>query len=230
MRIQAVAFDIDGTLYPNPQMFIHSLGPIIAYSRLFYHYAAIRRRVRDHTGPDSHVSAQTNYVADKLRIPIAEAETRIRELYRAWDHSFRGIRPFRGVARVLGQLQQNGVRMAALSDFPVGRKLQYLGVEKYFDFSFCSESTNYLKPHPAPFQELSQRLEIPPHDILYVGNSYSKDIVGAHEVGMMTAWIVPQRFACRYSSTDDDQKAADIIFSRYKELIPRIQQRCRCLA
>jgi putative hydrolase of the HAD superfamily len=45
------------------------------------------------------------------------------------------------------------------------------------------------KPTLLPFMSLSQRLGIPPSRILYVGDSYDNDVVGAKRAGMSAALL-----------------------------------------
>jgi putative hydrolase of the HAD superfamily len=190
MRIRAVAFDVDGTLYPNSQMFLHSLPPFFSHPRLFIAFARARSSVRAAADSRRHVEIQAERVAAALRIGPAEAQERIEShLYRGWERSYRGIRPFPDVRKALEELRATGISLAALSDFPIGRKLEYLGLEDLVKTAFCSEETGFLKPHPAPFEALAERLETHPDEILYVGNSYEKDIVGALSAGMHAAWV-----------------------------------------
>ena len=129
-------------------------------------------------------------------------------LYENWEKSFRIIRPFSGLKEVLDQLRSDGYILGVMSDFPVQNKLKYLGLEGW-DCSFTSEQTNYLKPHPEPFLELARRMKLDPAEILYVGNSFSKDIKGASAVGMKTAYLY---------SGKKKADSADFTFTDYRRL------------
>lgn len=52
-----------------------------------------------------------------------------------------------------------------------------------------SENVRAYKPHPAPFQKILENLKVLPEESIYVGNSLFDDVMGAHGVGMKTAWI-----------------------------------------
>lgn len=45
------------------------------------------------------------------------------------------------------------------------------------------------KPSSVPFMAISQRAHVNPGRILYVGDSYENDVVGAHNAGMITAYL-----------------------------------------
>nr|MDA3948118.1 HAD family hydrolase [Spirochaeta sp.] len=62
-------------------------------------------------------------------------------------------------------------------------------IENLWNVAFSSEETGYLKPNPEPFQRLIAEFGRPAERILYVGNSYHYDVVGARSCGMKTAHI-----------------------------------------
>ena len=83
-----------------------------------------------------------------------------------------------------------GLRIAVLSDYPVERKLKYLGLlQEGWDVLLSSEVTQYLKPNPEPFGELLSRWGLPAEAVLYVGDNYEYDVFGACAVGMKTAYL-----------------------------------------
>jgi putative hydrolase of the HAD superfamily len=45
------------------------------------------------------------------------------------------------------------------------------------------------KPDPAIFALAVERLGVEPAEVLYVGDSFDKDIVGAHAAGLRTGWL-----------------------------------------
>ena len=68
-------------------------------------------------------------------------------------------------------------------------ELEDSGLKKYFDFTLYSSGIPYRKPHPSIFQLAINHFQLAPYEILFVGDSLSLDILGAHQVGMKTAWI-----------------------------------------
>jgi putative hydrolase of the HAD superfamily len=110
-------------------------------------------------------------------------------IYEEWVETFRRISPYSGIRKTLRKLRSRGLKTAVLSDYPVDSKLKYLGLDGLWDCAFSSEETGYLKPHPRAFLRLADRLELPTHKILYVGNTYAIDIVGARRAGMRTAYL-----------------------------------------
>jgi putative hydrolase of the HAD superfamily len=64
---------------------------------------------------------------------------------------------------------------------------------------------------------------LPPEEILYVGNSFAYDVVGAKKAGMKAAWITRSFAAGRFATHASPAGAgpdvkADFVFSGYRQL------------
>lgn len=188
---KGIAFDIDGTLYPEGSLrLLPMVSPMITRPKLFQAYRKTRKSLREFDYTGSLREEQARRVGELLGISLAQAEDRIeKELYHPWDRGYRRIKPFSGVYNLLAELHRRGVPMGSLSDFPISHKLETLGVADFFSFAISSEDTEYLKPHKAPFLALAQGMNLNPEEILYVGNSYTKDVLGAAAVGMGTVLL-----------------------------------------
>ncbi len=136
-------------------------------------------------------------------------------IYGKWESTFRGIKITRDVIDALNELRNMKLKLGVLSDFPVERKLRFLGLEGIWDCAVCSEITGYLKPNPESFLYAAKRLNVPVHNILFVGNNYFYDIIGASNVGMKTAHL-----SLRKSKAGS---AADFTFSEYSSLVEFIK-------
>ena len=190
MDISAVAFDLDGTLYPYSMMYRLSVPLFLRHPRFVYHFGRVRREIRDVARMTDLHATQAGLLALRMGLNEDTARRRIdRVIYRQWVEMLAGIRPFSDLTRELELLRRRGIALAVLSDYPVERKLGYLGLQGFFDCAFTSEDTGHLKPHPAPFTELAARLDLAPERILYVGDRYWYDITGAREAGMRTAFL-----------------------------------------
>jgi putative hydrolase of the HAD superfamily len=56
---------------------------------------------------------------------------------------------------------------------------------------------------------------LPPEEILYVGNSFAYDVLGARKTGMKTAWV-SSRGKCRNGGIGGEK--ADFSFFDYRQL------------
>ena len=68
-------------------------------------------------------------------------------------------------------------------------KLEKLSISEYFEEIIVSGEIGHHKPSPKIFNEMTRRMVVEPSEIIYIGNDYRKDIVGANGVGWKTAWV-----------------------------------------
>jgi putative hydrolase of the HAD superfamily len=222
-KIAGVAFDLDGTLYPNYRLYIRLLPFIIRECRLLLAFGKARDILRasdQDGGPEGgFYDIQARIMAGLLRDDPAKVKERTERLiYRGWEPLFKGIEPFPHVRETLDAFRDRGIPLGMLSDFPPEQKLKNMGLADYWDVQVCSEMTGRLKPDPASFLELAHRMKIDPDQLLYVGNSVSYDIRGAKQAGMQAALVcsslrskVPQAKSLRDFSPE-------IVFSDYRQL------------
>ncbi len=210
MKIKAVGFDIDGTLYPNSSMYVYSTFAFIKHPVLFSHFGKARKSIRRIRYNGDFRTAQAKLVAASMHMGVKEAmEVIERDLYGSLGKVFKNVKPYKDIKPVLISLKAEGLALGAMSDLPVGKKLEYLGIGDLFDFSFSTEETNFLKPSPVPFKHLVKEFDLLPEEILYVGNNYEYDILGAVSVGLRTAHL---------SRRPVPGSKADFTFSSFTEL------------
>ncbi len=191
MKIKAVGFDIDGTLYPNLSMYIRSSASFFGHPFLVFHFSKVRKEIRRTEYAGDFRETQAKLLGYSMKISQQKAADLIeRHLYQTWEYSFKGVKPFRNVRPALLSLKREEIKLGVLSDFPVQRKLDFLGLSDLMEVAFSSEETGHLKPHSAPFNNMVSRFGISPDEILYVGNNYKYDIVGAKKAGLRTAHLV----------------------------------------
>jgi putative hydrolase of the HAD superfamily len=216
MPIKAVAFDIDGTLYPNAVMYLKSLPFALTHLRLMLAFARVRKEIRALRPIDDHHELESRMLAERLRISPDEARERIeREIFGVWEAVLDRVKPFPHVRECIEQLRAAGFPIAVTSDFPVEKKLERLGFSGLFDCRLWTEESGYLKPNPEPFLELAACMGLTPEEILYVGNSYDYDVLGAKRVGMHAAHL---------SRRPRRETVADVTFSDYRELCSWVRE------
>jgi putative hydrolase of the HAD superfamily len=68
------------------------------------------------------------------------------------------------------------------------KKFEKLSMDRYTNQMVISEELGVLKPDPKVFDHATKLAGVPREEILYVGDSYSSDIVGGLNAGWKTAW------------------------------------------
>jgi len=109
--------------------------------------------------------------------------------------------PYPHVYSTLNKLLKLGIKMGILSDAPTKEawlRLAYLNFHHIVDAVVTFEDTGERKPNAAPFLMVMKRLEVKPEETLMVGDWAERDIVGAKNVGMKTAFA-------RYGDTFNTQ-------------------------
>jgi len=207
-NIKGVAFDLDGTLYPNYRLNIRLLPFLLKEWRLLAAFGRARtiiRKEQEQSLQASQLSApysrfpipnfydyQAELTAENLSVDSGKIKEKIERLiYRGWEPLFKKIKLFSGVIELLDALKKAGFKMGLMSDFRPEAKIKYLGISDYWDVVHCSEDSGTLKPHPLSFLKLADAMALLPENILYVGNSHPYDIAGAWRAGMKTAWLKP---------------------------------------
>ena len=129
--------------------------------------------------------------------------------------------PYPHVYATLNKLLKLGILMGILSDAPVKEawlRLAYLNFHHIVDAVVTFEDTGERKPHKAPFLAVLKKLEVKPEEALMVGDWAERDIIGAKNIGMKTAFA-------KYGDTFNTKiHNADYELNDINELIDIIMQ------
>lgn len=95
------------------------------------------------------------------------------------------------VKMTLTELMRMGIRMGVVSDAPrlsVWLRIVGLGLHHYFEHVVAFDDTGERKPSPKPFQKILELMGISSGESIMVGDWAERDIAGAKNMGMLTAW------------------------------------------
>lgn len=124
--------------------------------------------------------------------------------------------PYPHVYSTLNKLLKMGIKMGILSDAPgkeAWLRLAYMNFHHIFDEVVTFEDTKERKPHPAPFQAILKKLQVKPGEAIMVGDWAERDIVGAANLGIKTAFA-------KYGDTfETKEHKADYVLNDISELI-----------
>jgi len=99
--------------------------------------------------------------------------------------------PYKHAYMTLYSLARKGLKLAVVSDAPrleAWLRLCYLNLHHMFDAVVTFEDTGERKPGPAPFKRVLSLLDVEPQNTIMVGDWEERDIVGARNIGMVTAF------------------------------------------
>lgn len=189
--IKAVAFDIDGTMYPNIRLYLRIAPYFLKNLNFFIQYNKVRKILHRTAPLPDFFEYQGRLLGEFMQIPTSEARRLIDEkVYHGLCRYFDIIKPYAHVAETFGKFKEAGLKVAILSDFPPHQKGTIFGCAGLCDVIMGSEECGALKPSVYTFGILARRLGLKPEEILYVGNSISSDVRGANAAGMKTAYIL----------------------------------------
>jgi putative hydrolase of the HAD superfamily len=190
MRTKVVAFDVDGTLYPDRAVYARSLFFAIRNIFAIHTFSRIRKDIRKIRPLTNFYRTQAELFAARKKISVEAAEKIIDKVfYERWAAITKQVKLFPYVGETLRRLKTAGLKLAALSDFPLSNKLEMWDIGDLWDYRKSCEDIGYLKPNPEPFQDMVSFFSVSPGEILYVGNNYSYDILGAKSQGLMAAHV-----------------------------------------
>jgi putative hydrolase of the HAD superfamily len=129
--------------------------------------------------------------------------------------------PYPNVYPTLIQLIKLGMKLGIVSDAPALEawlRLSSLNFQYLFDAIVTFDDTNERKPSPVPFIKILEALNVQPSESIMVGDWAERDIVGAAQVGMKTAFA-------RYGDTFNTQNPnADYELNDISELIDIVKK------
>ena len=117
---------------------------------------------------------------------------------------------FPGIATLVDTLETRGIRWGIVTnkaEHLAKPLLQQLGYGTRAACIVGGDTTEHMKPHPAPLLAAAKMLQVTPQDCLYVGDD-QRDIQAGHAAGMRTVAV---RYGYLNGSHPEDWNADNII-------------------
>lgn len=131
------------------------------------------------------------------------------------------LNTYPNVIPTLIKLVKMGIKIGVVSDAPSREawlRLCYIGLHHIFDAIVTFDDTGERKPSPVPFRKILEQLDVKPENSLMIGDWAERDVVGAKNIGMKTAFA-------RYGDEFDTKvHNADYELNDISEIIGIIQK------
>lgn len=210
MTIQAVLFDLDGTLLDRDTSllrFVHDQYERIGALQLVQKDVFCERFIE----LDQHGYVWKDKVYEQLVAEFAIPDLDALFLLQDYISQFpQHCIAFPHLHETLGQLQQQGIKLGLISNgfgqFQYAN-LQALGIAHFFEAVLISEWEGLRKPDPAIFQRALSKLRVPPEQAIYVGDHPENDVRASRAVGMKAVWKRSDQFA---AAAEADAVIADL--------------------
>ena len=181
MKVDAVLFDLDGTLVDSLADLARSVNTVlVARGHPPHRMDAYRRFVGEGIGE----LVRRALGADAATSEVDACVDLVRREYGAsWD---RETRPYPEIVTTLASLRARGLRLAVFSNKPHGITVsvaeRFFGNDA-FDVVLGAEAGFPRKPDPQGALEIARRLDVSPRRCIYVGDS-ATDMRTARAAGM----------------------------------------------
>jgi putative hydrolase of the HAD superfamily len=233
MEIQAIVFDLNGTLIEiltedDREDIFRAAGHLLTYQgielrrhevrELYFQTLKQQRQASRERYPefdavevwrsiiDSHSTAYTRALPSEK---LAQLPVLLAEMYRGISRRRLGLFP--NVLEVLDVLRRN-FRLAVVSDGQSSwarGELHKVGLTDYFDPIVISGDHGFRKPDRRLFRFALDGMGVDAGHAVYVGNDMHRDIYGAREAGMTTVMFDSNQGAKEYDGCVPDYTITD---------------------
>ena len=202
MALKAVIFDLDNTLFDFNTAHRMGLLAMAQYGESRFGLPA-DRFVQAYQLADLQIKKEQPLAAachnrmiiaqrmlEMLGLPSLVTPLELYETY--WGTIIRTIKPYDGVTLLLSKLKRQHIRTGIVTDMTAHiqhRKIAALGLSEYFDVIVSSEEAGVEKPNPKIFHDCLNKLHVRPRESVFIGDSFERDVCGAHAAGMMPFWL-----------------------------------------
>lgn len=199
MKFQKILLDIDNTIYDYEsthqlalsaikQFFLTNFG--VLESDFVHLYSQARKIIHINLSETASAHNRLLYFQKLLELikinPLKYALT-LYNLY--WDTFINNIKFFDGVVELLTKYRNNICFLTDLTADIQLKKINLLNLDQYANCIVTSEEAGKEKPHPFIFHLALEKLKIQKYDVCMIGDSYSKDIVGAINLEIKSIWL-----------------------------------------
>lgn len=199
--IKAVLFDLGGTLVKTievPEIYRRILslyGVDVSAEEIWEAHTANEEKARYYI--EAQLEMGNQYWYDWNRTVLESLGYGERSLFLGkmifdhwWDYA--GLELYPDVMETIGALREKGVLVGILTNgfkYDYSEILEILGLSDFFDLVMGPDSCGCGKPDRRIFQYALDTLGLDPSEVVYVGNDYEKDYIGARDAGMLPLMI-----------------------------------------
>jgi len=203
MKLKAVLFDLDDTLYTN-----FSTGDAYGYERIGEYaektfgidHAVFVRVMREKRKMFSRQQPGMPAIHDRVLVAQRTLESfglnairhapALHQIY--WEAMFSKMTLEPSAAPLLKTLQQAGIKRVVCTDmmaYVQMQKIEYLGIADDIDYLVTSEEVGADKPRDIIFLLSLQKCHCLADEAIMIGDNFQHDVQGALDIGMGGIWL-----------------------------------------
>ena len=204
MKIRAVAFDLDNTIYDYDSAHKIAFDALTRYAGEKFHLSQEEFQAAHRAAMDEQLERagreraaihnrliRYQILLENLKKPYYLAY-HMQNLY--WGVFLRNMRPAPGVSIALKRLRRAGYTLGVGTNMTADyqyEKLTRLRIAHLFDFIVSSEEVQSEKPETKLFYYCLEKAGCSPFQCAFVGDSFRHDIKGALKADLIPIWYCP---------------------------------------
>lgn len=229
MRIRALTLDLDDTLWPIAPVMVRAEERLDAWLKANCPRAAEKfpiaamRELRDRIASENpHLShdftEQRKLSLQAALLPHGYEHMHVEEAFTEFYAARNEIECYPDSLLALERL---AAKYPLVSITNGNADLERIGLAHFFKFAIAARGFGVGKPDKRIFDAACTMLDVPPDEVLHVGDDPQLDVVGARDAGLRTAWI--NRAQAAWTHGD----APDIVVHDLGELADRLDSPSR---
>jgi len=195
--VRAITLDLDNTLWPIAPVIARAEDRLDAWLREHAPATAARwpveamRALRDRVAVDNPhlVHDFTEQRRLCLRYALREAGDDESHAEGAFDVFFAARNEVECYDDSIAALERLAARLPVAALTNGNADLHKIGLARHFTFYLGAREHGEAKPAAGIFHAACARLQVPPGEVLHVGDDIELDVVGAARAGLRTCWI-----------------------------------------
>lgn len=197
MRIKAITFDLDDTLWPIAPAMQHAENSLHAWllehcpRTAQAHPSEAMRALRDRVARDNpHLahdfSAQRRLSLQEALLPHGYSHEHVEAAFSAF---YAGRNRVECYGDALPALRRLAARYPLAAITNGNADIDAIGLAHLFRFSLRASDFGAAKPAAAIFHDACRQLDLAPEHVLHVGDDVALDVIGAHQAGLRSVWL-----------------------------------------
>jgi putative hydrolase of the HAD superfamily len=190
-RVQAIIFDVDGTLYDQSALRWRIVLRIVAAHwsrpatgvRVIRALQAYRQAHEELRNQDFSADLQLATAAAKCGYTVAEVRFTVDQWFERAPLDLLPRCVYPGIPEILRLLSELQIRCGVFSDYPAEAKLSAMGLKRFFSHVLSAEEVGRQKPDPIGILTVARQMGLAPECTLYVGDR-TIDLEAAAKAGM----------------------------------------------
>ncbi len=215
MRVEAVIFDLDGTLVDSRQAFLHQNLDLLK------EFGKKDARMEEAI---SLLGQSPSQILSTFGIPKSEHEKYVAKIDMSYINYYmkKYAKPFSGVSQCLKKLRDKGIRIGVATNTTreiLEETLKWVKIKDLVNVAVCADGTVKEKPEPDMLLQVIEKLNVSSDKVIYVGDT-ELDVLAAKKAGL----------SCFITVSSGIGRLENIINLRPDVLIPGASWVCRVIS